>query len=330
MPPANIVKERAQTVTENPSNPFKEDERIELVPSPDPIGHGPAAPSPADGLSRTMPSGGLSPSEPADGLAQPASDVLRSSNKAQVPAMPRQPFAQGRASIDRQSMDPDSLTPWKKRRAPSTFKGKKFLAIAFGIITVGSVVAVISAIAAVPQGRGIVMSEVGLVFGNRALILDGYKTAFNDSPNNVGLMIQFANSFAVRDKKLAGELYDACVRINPRLANCYMNRGLNYANLGERDKALADYNTAIKLNPEYALAYNNRGCLFMEENDFKRALADQNRAVQFAPRRPDFHFNRGLTYEQLNMKSKALADFEKCRELGLNSAVLKAEINRLK
>src|SRR5580700_1889733 len=43
------------------------------------------------------------------------------------------------------------------------------------------------------------------------------------------------------------------------LALLYNNRGVEYANKGDVDRAIADYDQAIALDPKLAAAYNNRG-----------------------------------------------------------------------
>ena len=39
----------------------------------------------------------------------------------------------------------------------------------------------------------------------------------------------------------------------------YNNRGLAYAEQGDYQQAISDYNLAIQINPQYAKAYGNRG-----------------------------------------------------------------------
>ncbi|MFX5972621.1 tetratricopeptide repeat protein, partial [Acinetobacter baumannii] len=52
---------------------------------------------------------------------------------------------------------------------------------------------------------------------------------------------------------------DEAIRQNPGDANAYANRGSEYQNKGETDRAIADFNKAIEIDPRLTRAYNNRG-----------------------------------------------------------------------
>ena len=59
------------------------------------------------------------------------------------------------------------------------------------------------------------------------------------------------------DKAIAD--YDQAIRLDPKYAAAYHNRGLAWYAKKEYDKAIADYDEAIRLDPKYAVAYDNRG-----------------------------------------------------------------------
>ena len=49
------------------------------------------------------------------------------------------------------------------------------------------------------------------------------------------------------------------------------NLGVDHAEQGEYDKAIADCTEAIRFNPKFAEAYNNRGCAYAEKGEQARA-----------------------------------------------------------
>jgi tetratricopeptide (TPR) repeat protein len=60
----------------------------------------------------------------------------------------------------------------------------------------------------------------------------------------------------------------------------YNNRGSDFLQRKDYDKAISDCNEAIRLDPNFARAYFNRGLAFREQGNYKRAQADFNKAEQ--------------------------------------------------
>src|SRR5262245_25869065 len=68
--------------------------------------------------------------------------------------------------------------------------------------------------------------------------------------------------------------FDEPIRLDPKSALAYNNRGSAYAVKGDFDRAIADYSEAIRLDPKYSLAYNNRGYAYRVKGYYDRAMAD--------------------------------------------------------
>ena len=80
-----------------------------------------------------------------------------------------------------------------------------------------------------------------------------------------------------RDEALAD--YAAAIRIDPRFALAYNNRGSMHLEQKRYDKALEDYHAAIRIDPRYALAYMGRGKVHFRRKHYRLALADWERAL---------------------------------------------------
>ena len=93
----------------------------------------------------------------------------------------------------------------------------------------------------------------------------------------------------------------------PRDADCYINRGEARDVIGDAEGALADYNIAIRLKPKDANAWNNRGSLCYKQQHFAEAIADFDRAL--APYYLDLLVSRGAAYDTLGEHERAWADF---------------------
>ena len=79
----------------------------------------------------------------------------------------------------------------------------------------------------------------------------------------VGLVIALQAAFAAdayedcvleRDRDRAIHGCTAIIKLDPKFAFAYYNRGRAFEAKGNRDRAIADYNKAIKLEPKYAPA----------------------------------------------------------------------------
>ncbi len=100
-----------------------------------------------------------------------------------------------------------------------------------------------------------------------------------------------------------------------RAAIPYNNRGLAYDSLGERERALADYNVAIAISPEFVDAYINRGIVYGEGSLFGKAIEDFNRAIAIAPTSAKAYLNRGVAYLSMGDYGAAINDLERATSL---------------
>ncbi|MBA4377621.1 MAG: hypothetical protein C0395_03050 [Gemmatimonas sp.] len=96
------------------------------------------------------------------------------------------------------------------------------------------------------------------------------------------------------------------------------NRGLAWAERGDRAAALADLDRALRLDPRYADALGNRGVVKGERGDYDGAIADFDEALRLAPAfaaaragRADALFRRGVARFQAADYAGAVADFER-------------------
>lgn len=95
---------------------------------------------------------------------------------------------------------------------------------------------------------------------------------------------------------------------HPKAEDCAL-RGEYYAELGEFDKARADFENLISLMPE-ADAFLGRGCFHMNMGDLTSALADFNHAIEMEPTNAMAYSNRGAAYSKLEDMEKALANYD--------------------
>ena len=96
------------------------------------------------------------------------------------------------------------------------------------------------------------------------------------------------------------ELNDA-IQMYPTDWIPYTVRGYEYAELGQYQLAIQDYDERIRLAGEYApgieLAFTNRGLCYFELEQFQQAIDDCQKAVQLKPDYPQFYDNLGSIYQ---------------------------------
>ena len=101
------------------------------------------------------------------------------------------------------------------------------------------------------------------------------------------------------DPALAIDYYTRCItwggQTRENLAVTYNNRGIAYADKGEYDRTIRDYDEAIRLNQGYAHAYYNRSLAHLSNGDQDLAVRDYNQAVRLDPGYADAPYAETLT-----------------------------------
>ncbi len=85
--------------------------------------------------------------------------------------------------------------------------------------------------------------------------------------------------------------------------------------MGEKDKALADYNKMVDIAPAKEMAYTKRGLIKMNNYDFRGAVEDFSKSISINPNDEQNYRYRGLCFNNLNIFSRAYKDFTKAIEI---------------
>jgi hypothetical protein len=103
--------------------------------------------------------------------------------------------------------------------------------------------------------------------------------------------------------------FDASIRLDAASAPTFNNRGTAWYAKGDPDRAIADFDKAIHLDPAYAFAYHNRGEVWKDRGDFNRAIADHGKAIGLDPGYTAAYLDRALAYERIGDLIRAGQDF---------------------
>ena len=105
------------------------------------------------------------------------------------------------------------------------------------------------------------------------------------------------------------EAFSQAVKLNPRDADAYNNRGVAYNSKGEYGLAIKDFNQAIQLNPIDFAAHNNRGTTYVNIDEVELAIKDFNHAIRLNPCEDKPYNNRGIAYHKQGDYNLAIKDF---------------------
>lgn len=91
---------------------------------------------------------------------------------------------------------------------------------------------------------------------------------------------------------------------NPNSGEFYFQRGFSQERLGDKQKAMEDYNEAIKLDPTHANAYFHRGMINKEVGHRKMAVDDLRKAAKYFLEQGDIE-----NYQKARNLSQGMHDF---------------------
>ncbi|MDO8637611.1 MAG: tetratricopeptide repeat protein, partial [Dehalococcoidia bacterium] len=84
------------------------------------------------------------------------------------------------------------------------------------------------------------------------------------------------------------------------------NRGIDLANAGKYDEAIAEYTKAIAIDPKYANAYANRGIAYNNKKQYDMAIIDLSKAIELDTKNADAWNNKGVALQKLGRPAEAI------------------------
>jgi CRP-like cAMP-binding protein len=117
------------------------------------------------------------------------------------------------------------------------------------------------------------------------------------------------------------------------LFGVYFQRAVGYERLGRLDDAIKDYNICIKIDPKHAPSYYNRGCMYQlkanrEQSEAERrplinmAVSDFNQALSLDPANLTYRQNRSLMLRTAGDYIEAVNDIMICKAMRNDATVV--------
>ena len=79
------------------------------------------------------------------------------------------------------------------------------------------------------------------------------------------------------------EDFSEAIRIDPKFAHAYTQRGVIHSLAGRHDQAIADYDQALRLDPNHAPTYYNRATAHRAKGETSDAIADYRKVLSLDP-----------------------------------------------
>jgi tetratricopeptide (TPR) repeat protein len=95
----------------------------------------------------------------------------------------------------------------------------------------------------------------------------------------------------------------------------HANKGVELAQGGAYEEAIAEFTKAIKISPDDARLYNDRGRVYHRMNRLPEAIEDFSTAIKLAPKDYAGYSERGAAEVSQNQMDAAVADLNKALEL---------------
>lgn len=130
------------------------------------------------------------------------------------------------------------------------------------------------------------------------------------APDPEFLVARAGKAVLAGDNESAMRDLDEAIRLSPKLATAYSNRGVIYLQQQDYQRAIVDFDTAISLDPTRASAFNNRGNAYNELGQHETAIANYDQALTLRPIYPLALINRGIARMALGQLDQALNDVD--------------------
>ncbi len=117
------------------------------------------------------------------------------------------------------------------------------------------------------------------------------------------------------DRARALEDFNAAVKLEPKEPAYLRGRGLFYQEAKEYPKAIADFTEVIRLDPKNAMAFAARADAYDDAGELEKARDDYDRAIELDPKDPASYYGRGTIWGRLEEFERSLEDYNRAVEL---------------
>ena len=107
------------------------------------------------------------------------------------------------------------------------------------------------------------------------------------------------------DKQKALQEFQTAIALKPNYGDAYHNLANTYRELGDTEKAIENYQNALKYNPNLWQSYQNIGAIYFQDKKFDLSLENIQKAIQISPNNINLRISLGIIYLGMADKEKA-------------------------
>jgi tetratricopeptide (TPR) repeat protein len=124
----------------------------------------------------------------------------------------------------------------------------------------------------------------------------------------------------LKNYKSAIHFLDSAIKLEPKNAELFVNRGWARQEMFDTLNATADYQKALSLNPEGSLARYNLATFSAKKGNLKAGEKLLTEAIERNPEESTFHVARAINYTAQGDYQKALVDYDAAIQLDITDA----------
>lgn len=109
--------------------------------------------------------------------------------------------------------------------------------------------------------------------------------------------------------------FNRAIEIYPKYENAHNNLGLALGSQKQFSEAAVEFQHALAINPQNIETYNNLGIALGSQGKFSQAIAAFRQAIEIQPDDPNSHQNLGVAFWSQGKKPEAVTSLQKAREL---------------
>jgi Flp pilus assembly protein TadD len=123
--------------------------------------------------------------------------------------------------------------------------------------------------------------------------------------------------------------WENALALNPNLAQAWHNRGSALAQLGRLEAAIASYNKAVEINPDDPQAWNARAHALFNMRRWEEAILCWNKVIEMIPNSYESWYFRGYAFENWGRNEFAIDSYKKALEIQPDFEMAKTKLDRL-